>query len=93
MRVRGRYLVIAWTAVFLAAVGSIVVRDAAGFALEKQLAELNADSRATQGLASDLQSQISDLQSHAVLVPRVQALGLRYAVDTEMVAIRLPRVP
>ena len=90
MRVRGRYLVIAWTAVFLAAVAVIVLRDEAAYPARQHLAQLDKEIRALDATRADLEAEISALKSRDSLTPKAAALGLRHASDTEIVRLAAP---
>jgi cell division protein FtsL len=93
MRVKGRYLVLAWTAVFLAAVAAIVLRDEAAFPARQHLAELEKRIRALKGIHADLETKISGLMSPDSLRPKAAALGLRAATDSEIVPLSVPARP
>lgn len=93
MRVRGRYLVIAWTAVFLAAVGAIVFRIRDGFRTQERVTELNAHIQALEGVRGDVEAKVATLQSRPVLAPKVEALGLRFASDSEFHLLQVPVKP
>ncbi len=84
MQVRGRYLVIAWTAVFLAAVGAIVFRTSAGFRMQERVTALNDSIRTLDAVQGDLSARVATLQSRPILAPKVAALGLRFASDSEL---------
>jgi hypothetical protein len=84
MRVKGRYLVVAWTAVFLAAVGAIVVRTSAGFRMQERVTALNDSIRAMDAIHGDLSAKVATLGSRPMLAPKVAALGLRFASDSEL---------
>lgn len=88
MQVKGRYLVVAWTAVFLAAAAVIVLRDGRAFPARRRLAELDGRIRALEGIQADLQAKISGLQTPDSLRPRMAAMGLRPATDSEIVRLR-----
>ena len=90
MQVRGRYLVIGWTAVFLAAVGAIVLRDGAGFAARKRVDSTGTHIKTLEGVRADLETATSLLQGREQLAAKVQAFGLRFATDSELVPLRLP---
>jgi hypothetical protein len=92
MRIRGRYLILSWTAVFLAAAAIIVLRDLSGFALVNQLDKTNRRIVLLEGMRSDYQRDIAGLTSRAVLGPRVQALGLRFGSDSEIRSLRVPAI-
>ena len=89
MQVRGRYLVIAWTAVFLAAVGAIVFRTRAGFEMQQRVVRLNDRIQVVEGIRGDVEAKVASLQSRPVLAPKVEALGLRFASDTEFRLLRV----
>jgi hypothetical protein len=90
MRARGRYLVIAWTAVFLAAVAAIVLRDGAAYPARRHLEHLDDSIKALEGIRTDLQGRIEALRSWDSLTPKVRALGLRFATDSEVVQLSVP---
>ncbi len=90
MRVRGRYLVIAWTAVFLAAVGAIVFRTRAGFRMQERVTALNDSIQAVAGIRGDVEAKVAALKSLPVLAPKAAALGLRFASDTEFHLLAVP---
>jgi cell division protein FtsL len=87
MQVRGRHLVLAWTAVFLAVAGVIVSRDRRGFELQKRVRVLNNHVRALISDRDRLAATIARLSTQEVLQPKVEAMGLRIASDSEMVAL------
>jgi hypothetical protein len=90
MRVKGRYLVVAWTVVFLAAVGVIVLRARSGFVVQRRVAELAAQIRALEGVRGDVEAKVASLKSRPVLAPKLEARGLRFASDTEFQLIQVP---
>jgi cell division protein FtsL len=90
MRIRGRYLVLAWTAVFLAAMGVIVVRDQRGFAVGRHLETLDDSVRALQSVQAELDADITTLSSRNVLGDKLKARGMRFASDSELLSIPLP---
>jgi cell division protein FtsL len=93
MRVKGRYFVLAWTAVFLAAVAVIVLRDGAAFPARHHLDDLEARIRALEGIRADLKAKISGLESSDSLWPKAAALGLRFATDSELKNLSVPGRP
>jgi hypothetical protein len=93
MQVKGRYLVIGWTAVFLAAIASIVIRDGAGFAAISHLQETNRNVKALEGIRSNLETSIRQLSSSEALRAKVEPLGLRPATDSEQVTLPMPAKP
>ena len=93
MQVKGRYLVLAWTAVFLAAAGAIVVRERRGWELRRRLDTVNDHLKVLEDMRAELEGSIAALGSRDSLVPRARALGLRIASDTELVQLPVPVVP
>lgn len=93
MQVKGRYLVVAWTAVFLAAAAVIVLRDGRAFPARRHLAELDGRIRALEGIQADLEARISALESPDSLRPRMAALGLREPTPSEIVRLLVPDRP
>lgn len=91
MRLRGRHLVLAWTIVFLAATGTIVVRQRRAYHVQQRLTQLQLERDRLREAESDLQSRIAALKSRPVLGPRIAALGLRTASDSEVVNLRVER--
>jgi len=90
MRVKGRYLVVAWMAVFLATVGVIVVRDDSAFTIRRRVDVVENRIKALQAMRANLETSIAQLESHEDLAPKAQALGLRFATDSELVSLTLP---
>lgn len=90
MRVKGRYLVITWTAVFLAAVAAIVLRDGAAFPARNHLDQLDDRIKALDGIRAELEGKITALKSHDSLARKAEALGLRNATDSEVVRLSAP---
>ncbi len=90
MQIRGRYLVLAWTAVFLAAIVLIAVRDKRGFAISHHLEVLDDSVRAMQSLQSGLEGNIATLSSRNALGARLESRGFRFASDSELLFVPLP---
>lgn len=87
MQVRGRHLVLAWTAVFLAVAGVIVSRDRRAFTLQAHVRDLDYRVGALISDRDRLAAVIARLSTQAELQPKVEAMGLRIASDSEMVAL------
>lgn len=90
MQVRGRHLVIAWTAVFLAVAGIITVRDHHGWQVRGRLAAVRDSVEAARSEVDLLKSRVSFLTSRAHLAPIATALGLRISSDSEYQRLTLP---
>jgi len=90
VQVRGRYLVLAWTAVFLAAAGAIVVRERRGWAVSRHLDEIDNHAKVLEDMRAELAGSIAAMSSRDSLIPRAEALGLRVPSDSELVQVNLP---
>ena len=91
MQVRGRHLVVIWTAVFLAAVAAIVLRTKAGFEMRARVDALESHLKALDGIRGDLLAKVAGMKSRSELAPKAKALGLRFTSDTEMRILPVPR--
>ncbi len=91
VQVRGRHFVLAWTIVFLAATGVVVVRNRAAYQAGRRVDLLQVDRDRLREARADLQSRIAALKSHSVLGPQAAALGLHTPSDSEVVSLRVER--
>lgn len=89
MQVRGRHLVIAWTAVFLVAVGVIVLRTKAGFETRARVDALESRVKALDAIRGDLEAELATQKSRTTLAPRAILLGLRFTSDTDVRLLHL----
>lgn len=87
MQVRGRHLVLAWTAVFLLVAGVIVSRDRRAFALQARVRVVHDHIRALISDRDRLAATIARLSTQEELQPKAEAMGLRIASDSEMIAL------
>ncbi len=92
VQVRGRHFVLAWTIVFLAATGAIVVRTRAALQLSARLAEMQVERDRLREAKADVQSRIAALKSPPILRPKAAALGLHTPSDSESVSLHVDRV-
>ncbi len=90
MQVKGRYLVIGWTAVFLAVTFTIVIRSHRGFAIQKRVQALGDSVLAARSTRDNLGQTITSLRGRTVLLQRLGGTGLRDASDSEVVKLHLP---
>lgn len=90
MQVKGRHLVLAWGAVFLAVAGAVAVRQHRALLANQEVRTLTDSLRALRAVHGDLSSSLSGLQSPELLLPRAESLGLRTPSDTEQVTLALP---
>jgi hypothetical protein len=87
MQVRGRYLVFAWTAVFFGAVGSIVLRTRAGFLTAHRVSTLEAQIRILESSRAAITADLAERKGRAALVPKAEAIGLRFTPDSDLVIL------
>ena len=90
MQVKGRYLVIGWTAVFLTVAGAIVLRTHRGFATQDRLRQVRDSVQAMRATRDKVRTSIGTLEKRSVLEPRLELLGLRSASDSEIIRVQLP---
>jgi hypothetical protein len=90
MQVKGRYLIIGWTAVFFVVVAAILRREYDGWKLGKAVAAADDSLRALSALTAGLDASIAAVSSRDSLSPKAQALGLRYVSDSNLVTITVP---
>jgi hypothetical protein len=89
MQVRGRYLVVAWTAVFLAAAGTIALRSRSGFASRARVDSMEQRIKALESMRGDIRASVARLQALDSLARKAEALGLRQPSDTAIVFLHL----
>ncbi|MBL0180450.1 MAG: hypothetical protein IPP98_15250 [Gemmatimonadetes bacterium] len=82
---------LAWTIVFLAATGAIVVRSRTAFEATNRIGKLQEERDRLREAQADLQSRIAALKSRPVLGPKAAALGLHTPSDSESVSLRVER--
>lgn len=90
MQVKGRYLVIGWTMVFLTVAGAIVQRTHRGYQVREQLSHVRDSVQAMRATRDKVRRAIGALESPAILQPRLERLGLRSASDSEIFRVQLP---
>jgi len=90
MQVRGRHLVVAWTAVCLTVVAAIVLRTKAGFEMRARVDSIESHMKALDGIRGDLEAKVAGMKSRSELAPKAKLLGLRFTSDTEMRILPVP---
>lgn len=90
MRVKGRHLVLAWGAVFLAGAGTIALRQQRAFHLLREVGVLADSLRAIRSMHGELSATLAGMTSPEGLLPRAESLGLRTPSDSEQVPLALP---
>ena len=89
MQVKGRYLILGWTAVFLAVTFAIVLRAHRGFAVQKRVGALGDSVLAARSTRDKLKQSIAGLRGRTLLLQRLGPTGLRDASDSEVVSLHL----
>jgi hypothetical protein len=87
---KGRYLVVAWIAVFLAVAGVITLRDRAAFRTQETLRVVEESLQVVSRQHAELTADIANRLSAAVLTPLGESRGLRIPTDTEIETITVP---
>lgn len=93
-KVRGRFWLGFWLAVFLLVSLAVVARQRAALILAEELASLRDQRMALEASAAEYVQRIQEGSSRSVLVPKVESqLGLRMATDREGTTLRLRTFP
>lgn len=87
LSLRGRYLVVAWTAVFLAVAGVITLRDRAGFRALERYEVLQESVDVVTRQRAELGAEIHTRLSAGELTPLGERLGLRIPTDAEIARV------
>jgi hypothetical protein len=90
MQVRGRYLVLGWTAVFLAVAFTIVLRTRRSYETQRRLRQVRDSVQAMRAMRDAVGNEIGTLRGRNVLKTRVAASGLRMPSDSEVINLHLP---
>lgn len=90
MQVKGRHLVLAWGAVFLAVAGTVAVRQHRAFLLNSEVGELTSTLRALRSVHGDLASNLAGMRSPELLLPRAESLGLQIPSDSAQINLSIP---
>ncbi len=92
-RIKGRYWVMLWLALFLATAAVVQYRQSRAVAAVRELRSLETARAALEVSKANLAGKIHIDKSRAVLVPLAQRrLGLRLPLDSEVVIIQAPPV-
>jgi hypothetical protein len=90
LSLRGRYLVVAWTAVFLVVAGSITLRDRAAFRALERYRILQESLQVVSRQHDELLADINNRVTAGELTALGERLGLRIPTDTEIELVRVP---
>jgi hypothetical protein len=93
-RLKGRYWVALWLALFLGAAAVVQWRQTRAHALARDLTAITAARGALEVSTATLTGRIHRARSRAVLVPLAERrLGLRLPADSEIVILQAPAAP
>jgi hypothetical protein len=90
MKLRGRYLVLAWVGVFLIMAGVLTWRDRTAFNIEETLRHLRDSLEVATARHAQLQTSVAGLESAAAITSAGEALGLVTPTDSEMFTLTIP---
>lgn len=88
-KVRGRYWVAVWLVFALLVMITIVTRQTSALVAADNLRTLQENRRVLESEKNELMRRIRAGRSRSQLVPRARALGLRAAVDSEVVDLEM----
>ena len=89
LSLKGRYLVVAWTAVFLAVAGVVTLRDRAAFRALERYEVLEDSLQVVARQHTELLSEINTRGSLGALGELGARLGLRIPTDGEIEQVRV----
>jgi hypothetical protein len=78
-----------WLLVFLSATVAVVARQREALLTARRVGELRTDRAALEARRDDLRRRIRVASSRAVLVPKVERMGLRIPADSEQTVLRV----
>ena len=87
MQLKGRHWLGLWLLAFLVVAAVVVERQAAALATAQRLGALRNQRSDLEAARADLERRILVASSGRVLIPRAQALGLRFADSSTMFAL------
>jgi hypothetical protein len=90
MAPKGRHWLIVWLVFALGMLVWVSARQAASHVLAGELREARAARSAAEAERAQVFRRRNTAGSRAVLVPRAEALGLRFPADSEMVTLEDP---
>lgn len=91
-RLKGRYWVALWLALFVGIAGLVQWRQTRALAAARELAALQAVHGALEVSKANLARRVHRAKSRAVLVPLAERrLGLRLPLDTEILILQQPK--
>jgi hypothetical protein len=90
MAARGRHWLVLWLVFALGMLGWVSARQTAAHVLATSLREARAERSVAEAERAALLRRRNTARSRAVLVPRAEALGLRFPADSELVTLEDP---
>lgn len=93
MTLKGRHWLLLWLLVFLGAASAVVARQRAALQTAQRLTELRGTRHALEARKADLERRIRYASSRAVLLPKVERMGLVFPPDSQTTFLALPGAP
>ena len=90
MAARGRHWLLLWLLFALVVLVWVSARQTSGVVLAGTLGEVRAQRLAVEAERTALARRLQEAESRAVLIPRAELLGLRQAVDSEIINLQPP---
>ena len=91
MAAKGRHWLLLWLVFALIVLVWVSARQTSGVVLAGTLREVRAQRLAVEAERTALARRLQEAESRAVLIPRAESLGLREAVDSEIINLQPPR--
>lgn len=90
MAAKGRHWLLLWLLFALVVLAWVSARQTAGVVLASTLRDVRAHRLAVEAERTALARRLQAAESRAVLIPRAESLGLRQAVDSEIINLQPP---
>jgi hypothetical protein len=88
MAAKGRHWLLLWLVFALGVLVWVSARQTSAVVLAGRLREARAQRLAVEAERTALARRLQEAESRAVLIPRAESLGLRQAVDSEIVNLQ-----
>jgi hypothetical protein len=90
MAAKGRHWLVLWLLFVLVVLAWVSARQTSSVVLAGTLREVRAQRLAVEAERTTLARRLQEAESRAVLIPRAESLGLRQAVDSEIINLQPP---
>jgi hypothetical protein len=90
MATKGRYWLLLWLLFALVVLVWVSARQTSAVVLAGALRDVRAKRLAVEAERTALARRLQMAESRAVLIPRAESLGLREAVDSEIINLQAP---